>query len=491
MGVIGCIKPNRFYWLLLLSALCKILSNFLFRIEFQRYVSNINISILGYPVLNDHIFVRFIYYYFGFVILGSIFSKALRINREYIGNDIFKNNKSKALPPLLLIIIIYIIYEMLIFYLNQKSLDCLNFWVLEIFFIHFFISRTENLKLYSHQILSFAIILLLSFAPNLVSSFFRQCEYPTQDPNDIDEAYINMTKSMDPSLLPIIGEMLNQTIRYSIKKANEQGNRACSNKYNIFLFDDYFGYFIALAAVGYLILSILKSYSLVKLSLIKKKSFISSDKIITLMGIIGLTLNIILLIISSIFPCGETDYSYKFCSSVKHFDETKNDTYYLDNFLNYIANIKDDLFPENKDGYRRRSPIAIIAEIICSFIMSILGFFKIRIDLLIIEMLGVFHLLIPEVIYIFVKDIYIIIYKAANNIIDNTQITQSIIIIISHFFTFIGIIIYLEIIELRFCKLNKNTNKNIALRGNEDVEEIVEMEPLSQANTLLDYNIEK
>ena len=177
---------------------------------------------------------------------------------------------------------------MLIFYLNQKSLDCLNFWVLEIFFIHFFLSRTENLKLYSHQILSFAIILLLSFAPNLVSSFFRQCEYPTQDPNDIDEAYINMTKSMDPSLLPIIGETLNQTIRYSIKKANEQGNRACSNKYNIFLFDDYFGYFIALAAVGYLILSILKSYSLVKLSLIKKKSFISSDKIITLMGIIDL-----------------------------------------------------------------------------------------------------------------------------------------------------------------------------------------------------------
>ena len=99
-------------------------------------------------MLNDHIFVRFIYYYFGYVILGSIFSKTLRINREYIDNDIFKNIKSKALPPLLLIIIIYIIYEMLIFYLDQKSLDCVNFWVLEIFFIHIFLSKTENLKLY-------------------------------------------------------------------------------------------------------------------------------------------------------------------------------------------------------------------------------------------------------------------------------------------------------------------------------------------------------
>ena len=101
-------------------------------------------------------------------------------------------------------------------------------------------------------------------------------------------------------------------------------------------------------------------------------------------------------------------------------------------------------------------------------------------------MFGVFYLLIPEVIYLLECDIYIIIYKANKNIIDITQITQSIIIIITQFFTFIGIIIYLEIIELRFCKLNENINKNIALRGNEDIEEISEMEPLSKANTLLD-----
>jgi hypothetical protein len=296
-----------------------------------------------------------------------------------------------------------------------------------------------------------------------------------------------MTKTINPSLLPFVEKMINQTITYSINKANEDGNRACSNKYNIFLLEDYFGYFIALAAVGYLISSILKSYSLVKLSLIKKKKFISSDKIITLMGIIGLTLNIIFLIISSIFPCGETDYSYNFCRSVKHV-ETKNNTYYFDNFLDYIADIRDDLFPKNKDDYRRRSPKNIIAEIICSFFMSILGFAKMRIDLSIIEMLGVFQLLIPEVIYIFVKNIYIIIYKAVNNIIDKTQITQSIIIIISQSFTFIGIIIYLELIELRFCNLNKNINKNIALRSYKDVEEISEEEPLSQVNTLLDYN---
>jgi len=257
---------------ILCSALLKFSISLLFKIEFQRYVDNVNISLLEYPVLNEHIFVRFIYYYFGFVFLGSIFSKVLNINREYIENDIFKKENSKALPPLFLIIIIFIIYEMFFFYLDQRSMAFVNFWMLEIFFIHIFLSKTENLKLYSHQILSFGIILLLSFGPNLVSSFFRQCEYPNQDPNNIDDAFINLTKNIDPNELPFIEEIINETIRFSINKANEKGNKACSNKYNIFLLDNNFGYFIALISIGYLVASLLKSYSLVKLKLIKKKN---------------------------------------------------------------------------------------------------------------------------------------------------------------------------------------------------------------------------
>ena len=480
---------------ILCSALLKFSISLLFKIEFQRYVDNVNISLLEYPVLNEHIFVRFIYYYFGFVFLGSIFSKVLNINREYIENDIFKKENSKALPPLFLIIIIFIIYEMFFFYLDQRSMAFVNFWMLEIFFIHIFLSKTENLKLYSHQILSFGIILLLSFGPNLVSSFFRQCEYPNQDPNNIDDAFINLTKNIDPNELPFIEEIINETIRFSINKANEKGNKACSNKYNIFLLDNNFGYFIALIAIGYLVASLLKSYSLVKLKLIKKKKFVSSDKIITLMGIFGLILNIIFLLISSFFPCGETYYSSKFCSSVKN-SADKNDTYYFDNFLNYISRIRDDLFPKDKDIKRRRSPKHIIAEIICSFIMSGIGFAKMRIDLFIIEILGVFYLLIPEVIYQFMVDFYIIIYKFVNNIIDKTQIIQFIFIIISNLFALIGILIYLELIELRFCKLDKNINKNISLRAKEDeedpedLEEISEIKPFPIRDSLLDKNNE-
>ena len=90
--------------------------------------------------------------------------------------------------------------------------------------------------------------------------------------------------------------------------------------------------------------------------------------------------------------------------------------------------------------------------------------------------MGVFHLLIPEVFYQFVIDCYIIIYKIVSNNIDKTQITQFIFIIISQLFALIGILIYLELIELKFCNLDKNIKKNISLRANDDIEEILETE---------------
>jgi len=54
----------------------------------------------------------------------------------------------------------------------------------------------------------------------------------------------------------------------------------------------------------------------------------------------------------------------------------------------------------------------------------------------------------------------------------------------------------LEIIELRFCKLDKNIKKNISLRADEDVEdpedieEISEMKPFPIRDSILDNNNE-
>ena len=229
MKVIGFGKFNRFYWLILFSALFKILINIFFKVEYQRYMINENISILKSPILNDHIFVRFIYYYFGFIVLGFIYLISKRVKEknnnnnknqkikeegenyahlqtingrtasiELIYNDAYEELGHRVLSSILLIVIIYIISEMIYFYIDQRNMAIVNFWVLQIFFIHFILYRKEKLKLYSHQKLSFAIILLLSFGTYFVSSFFRQCEYPNQDPNYLDEEFINKTKILSP-----------------------------------------------------------------------------------------------------------------------------------------------------------------------------------------------------------------------------------------------------------------------------------------------------
>ena len=350
MGVIGFGKFNRFYWLILFSAFFKILINIFFKVEIQKMMINENISILKSPLLNNHIFVRFIYYYFSFIILGLIYTKPLPINKEFFNNEIFKEKDKRSLRSILLVVIFYIIYEILTFYIDQRNVAFVNFWVFQIFFIHFFLSKKENLKLYSHQKLSFAIILFLSFGINFVSSFLRQCEYPIQDPNNLDENFINTTRKY-PS---IIRENIIKKLQESIIKANEKGNKACSNKYNASLLDNNLVYFIILAAFGYLISSILKSYSGVKFKSIINQNFITIDKIIILMGIFGLLLNIIFLFISSLIPCGNNDYYYNFCYTVKNdssLEETNNSKgnsiYYFDNFLDYIANIKGDLLPKN------------------------------------------------------------------------------------------------------------------------------------------------
>ena len=139
MGAIGFGKFNKFYWLILLSALFKILINIFFKVDIQKLIINENISILKSPVLNNHIFVRFIYYYFGFVILGSIYSKSLAINKEFFKDQFFKEKFKRALLPTSLIVIIYIIYEMLTFYIDQRNTAFVYFLVIQIFFIHFFL----------------------------------------------------------------------------------------------------------------------------------------------------------------------------------------------------------------------------------------------------------------------------------------------------------------------------------------------------------------
>ena len=517
---IGFGKFNKFYWLIIGSALLKLLINGLFKIEYHDRMNIEYLSILNQPELNHHIFIRFIYYYLGFICLGILFQK-LKISKQQ--NEInYKKDKNelnsginesgtnlnlnparskstslihhnylleisqKAFRPLILAVILFILNEMINFYIDQKNYGAVNFWVLEIFFIHLLYFKKNKLKLYKHQILAFSIIILFSFGIKFISSFTQQCIYPEQDPNDIDEKFKEIIKNLDKIFInnTFIISKLNDTLRKSIISTNEEGVRNCKNKYNVMLIDKYFEYLIILSSVGYLIGLFLHSYSAVKFKYYMEVKYISPYLIIIFTGLIGIFSNVILLIISQFKSCGDdNNYIYNFCHSVKYKknnDGFLNATYYFDNFISYITRLNDAFHPHKNDslkyGSRVPKPIDGIFEIIFSFIFPIFAFFKTIFDLFIIKELGVFHILFPEVIYQFIKDLIIIIYKIAKDSSDRIQTTQFIFIGLSNLFAIIGFGIYLELIEIRFCGFDYNLKQNIIYRGLLDLKESEEDE---------------
>ena len=168
-SIIGFGKFHRFYWLIIGSALIKVLMSVFLRLEYQStdIITKVsNFSIVKYPYVNDHIFIYFIYYYFGFIFFGSIFYCIKRTrekntieykkNFQDIGNNTIykinvadnaslgsnKSNEYSLLPPIFFILLVCFIYmtsEMITFYLDQKNHNNVCFWMLEIFFIHCFL----------------------------------------------------------------------------------------------------------------------------------------------------------------------------------------------------------------------------------------------------------------------------------------------------------------------------------------------------------------
>jgi hypothetical protein len=519
MFPIGFGKFNsRFYWLILFSALMKLLINISFKLQFQDYKSIQYVSILNKPVLNDHIFIRFIYYYLGFIFLGILFQK-IKISKqkneinykkeiktinpdESINSDsetrtpsknenqlIHRNYlmeiSQKSFRPLFYAAILYIAYEMIMFYFNQNNHEGVNFWVLEIFFIHFLLFKKEKFKLYKHQILSFSIIIIFSFGIKFISSFLKQCEYPTKTLEEAEEKFKEMAENMHmtPEMFEMIYPQIKDMIINTAMESYRNGEKACKNMYNVLLLEDYFEYFIILSALGYLLGLFLHSFSAIKFKYFIDKKYISPYLIIIFIGLIGLVLNIILLFISSFINCGHSNYSLNFCHAMEYEEIYNNTTgaleeleknYYFDNFLAYKDRLNDAFHPHNGTNNNktyiysdkvRNSKDGILEIIFSLTILPIFGFFKTVFDLFIIKELGVFHLLFPEVIYQFAKDLIIIIYKEDKGMSDKTQIKQFIFIGIADFFAIIGFSIYLELIELKFCKFDYYIKENMILRS--------------------------
>lgn len=212
-----------------------------------------------------------------------------------------------------------------------------------------------------------------------------------------------------------------------------------------------------------------------------ENKFVTPYKIILFKGIIGLIATIIGLIITSNLECKKTDdinslvihkiFNYFICSIT---DEKDKHHYYYDHFFLYFASVK---------GTSKKVKEAIILILYCIF-----HFFTNFSLILINQFLSPIHYLITESLYSLINIPLAILSDTSYETIKESITTgddksidisniYNVVIqnygyillkFISCFFNLIGYIIYLEIIELKFCGLNNDLRKNIKKRASVD-----------------------
>lgn len=204
------------------------------------------------------------------------------------------------------------------------------------------------------------------------------------------------------------------------------------------------------------------------------KKFVFPYKILLYKGVIGMLLSIIGLIISSNLKC-QKDYIEKI-KNMDNFDvflchNIYKDNYYYDHFIGY--------FSEEKDTAKELILIIsyCIFHFFCEFSLILINIFLSPTHYLIAESLySLIHLPVNLITSMSSQDIKKCFSAGEDNDFCISQLYNAIIQTpatqflkyISCFFDFIGYMIYLEIIELKFWGLNKNIRRNIEKRATID-----------------------
>ena len=412
-------------------------------LNFATYKRQTKIGLFGYkPLLNYHILIRRIYKNLGFIIFSYIsysyfkrknYKKILSIDdnnlksfqliydEQYISQNNTKDNDQKQL------IIVGMIFGIT---LELYHLSCefgfqdFDFWIFNLIFILLFIKKFYKMTIYSHQKFSLAF----NFLVNLI--------------------------------LLIIIMFIN-------RKNNSFGltEKIFHHELYCFLFIFFF-----------IFCSFINCYGLTKARTLMEHNYVIPYKIIFITGFFGLLIISILLIFTSLYNCefkSNTDCQmggrYGVCNSctVEDLDEKNTTDYYLDNFLLYFSNLKNKF---NNNKYQFFSEIIIISPL-----FAILNYLRFLFELLIAFYLNPFYILIGDNLIFIIKYLLksILFYSRIRGKVDDgddprdikLEKVRLILSFVVQVVSCIFYLVFLEIIELRFCGLDENLKKNMEERG--------------------------
>jgi len=339
---------------------------------------------------------------------------------KLIYNNSEENTKNRIfISPMfiLLIMIIMVLQEILedIFY--KSNLRALDFWMFELPLLSYLNLKYFKFKIYLHHKLVIYLNLIICSIYQIIA------------------------------LVVLINN-------YNDKEGDKEA---------VFKYYKHWGV-IPLGIITYLIIMISRAFAINEIKALMQYKYLSPIKLLIIYGIIGAIITIIIGTISSFIECNKINSSLdlKICKIT--YNTNKNDninkTYFLENFKIW----KDEID---------------IGGIILLIIGIITNFFYRLFYILLIKYLTAIHIIFSNLIYsyflLWIGNIVFIVNNKESNDNDNNNNNKSNFIIfifniIMQIFVIFGFLIYFEMIELDFCKLNYNLKKEIINRSIEDYE---------------------
>ena len=343
-------------------------------------------------------------------------------------NLIYTKQEIQKYPnyKLIFIIILWVIEEELISYL-KNIMTHLDFWMLELIIVHFFMVKILKKEVYSHQklMLWFCILPFLLKVTTIILSFL--------DPNH----------HLDND-----------------KKENRFKYSDNINKFKIIYVA--IGWLLAIGIILNLILITLRSYINIKIKWLIDFKYISSYKIFTIYNIVGFFFCFIVSLIASFIPCyenikNEATYNFKDYFCIVKYDNKK----YFDNLIYYFA----------KNEETKNNNLEGLSIVFGAFSFCLYKFFSLKI----IEVLSPVYLIFSFPIYYVFNKIYLLIlnYIKKGEWYLNVEFASAKLALdfSSDIVSIFGYLIYLEIIELHCYKLDFNIRRTIFQRLIMDVSE--------------------
>ena len=465
---IGFGKFSRYHKYLLIAIICQFISDYSMGLnKMNKDSKDVNIIFRFYAKLNQHklvkIFIEFLGFIFGGVILYFIYNilegktgKKNSMAKVQRKREKYLENKKNYNYIELFFIGFFISFNKIVVNLANNFLVLENdFWVLELVSITIFSYYILKMKIKNHHIAAIVLIIPIIFI-DIISYFLPYTRSDDCKDDECKEIYLTDNNFFE--IIKIINEKL-------------------KNKFQIIILI----FFLFILGI------ILKDYSWVKSKYLIDIRGINPYKILISTGLLGCILVTICFFILSSVPCYTLEVDNFYYNNKTKSYEKDNRNYNLSNEICFYtekeqneSNINLSLYYDNityffEDEYNLIENIDDNLEIFVFIPLYFFMYSTIKImNVMMIKYLDPNVILINKNVAFFIEGIinYFFIIKFDKNYLIPTKF---LLLEIKHLISLISNIVYLEILELKFCNLDYDIRKSIAIRGEIDSEAQIEI----------------